>query len=315
MKSFGLLVVVCLAAVAACAHEAPVGGDDDDGGDGDVDPAFAVALAARQTPVFALPERPVTSIGRCAIEIAPRPAETRELVSAEFRRRTGLSWSLDTSSFDPVTMVLRNVRALAREVKPPVSLSNDEAVARTIDFVIANYELFGLSNTDFARVVINPGREDVNGTRIVRTVGLDGNSPLPGYEDLPALAQRWQWRVSFNRQGDIEVASATTGDLLPRLELCTDARIPAGDARLTRGVIGYQLIYADAAGQPVDVGKVEARDIGSIALTFHRSWREENTLVLRLAYAIEVTRSGLPWVFIIDADTAELIEVEQRFAT
>ena len=65
----------------------------------------------------------------------------------------------------------------------------------------------------------------------------------------------------------------------------------------------------------MDAGKVEARDIGSIALTIHRSWREGDVLVLRLAYAIEVTRSGLPWAFIIDADTAELIEVEQRFAT
>jgi hypothetical protein len=312
MKNFALLIGVCLAVVAACAHQAPVGDDDDDG-EGKVDPVFAAALAARQTPVFALPERPVTSIGRCAIEIGPRPAETRELVRAEFLRRTGPNWYIDGSSFDSVTKVLLQVRALVRDVKPLVSLSDDEAVARSIDFVVANYELFGLSKTDLARVAIDPGRENENGTR---TVALQGDNPLPGYEDFSTLAQRWLWRIFFNRQGGIELVVATTGDLLPTFDLCTDARIPGGDARLTRGVIGYRLIYSDIAGHPVDAGQVETRDIGSIALTVHRSWdSERDTVVLRLAYSVEVTRSGLPWAFIVDADTAELIDVEQGFAT
>jgi hypothetical protein len=312
MQNFALPIAVCVAAATACAHHKPAGGDDD----GDVAPAFAAALAARQTPVFGLPERPVTSIGRCAIEIGPRPTETRDQVRAEFLSRTRLSWAIDPSSFDRVTMVLINVIAAARDIQPTISLGDDEAVARAIDFAVANYELFGLSRADFARVAIDPGREQDNGTSIARTVDLQGDNPLPGYPQFSTLAQRWRWRVSFNRQGAIQLASATTGDLLPRFELCTDPRIAAGDTRLTRGVIGYRLSYADIAGRPIDAGQVEARDIGTTALIVHRAWDDErNTVVLRLAYSIAVTRSGLPWAFIVDADTAELLDVEQQFAT
>jgi hypothetical protein len=324
MKRLALLIAICCAPAIACTtgggEDIPVdpgGGEDipvDPGGGEDipVDPAFAPALAARKTPELVLPARPVTSIGRCAIAIGPRPPVTSDLVRAEFTARNGAGWSIGASSFDPTNMALSNVSTATVGSQAPIALTDDEALKLAITFVAENYELFGLSRTDLADVQTYLARR-LDGTLLVQ---FYAQNPLRGYEQFPTLVQGWYWGVAIDPSSAIQWVIAATGDLLPTFQLCTTPLIASGDPRLTKDVIGYHLSYSDSAGQFVDAGVVDASDITDLALSIHRTWLDEqHTVTLRLAYAISVTRQHLFWTFFVDADTGDLIEVQQQFAT
>lgn len=273
------------------------------------------ALKSRKEPTFVLPEAPVKTLGRCAIEIGARPDDTSTRVLAEFQRRNGGGWRTSPSSFSKFSGALRNVLEPTDGPldAPLVSLGDDEARSRAIAFVVKNYDLFGLVPSDLhgATVRVSPQRDD--GTMVSREVELRGTAAQPGYEAFDSLARRWRWTIHLGRDGQIRAATAPD-DLLPSFHLCTDAKLSPGDPKLVAGVIGYQLSYSSIGGQRIDAGAVTAADIGDKTLTIVRQGTRES-VTLRLAYAILVHRGGLGWMFVVDADTGQILAVDQRFRT
>jgi hypothetical protein len=120
----------------------------------------------------------------------------------------------------------------------------------------------------------------------------------------------------FGRDGKIGVVGVAANDVLPTLQACTKPRLAATDAKVTKSVIGHHLSFGDFRGNPQDAGEVIASNIKSTTLIVYREWKPDRiTVTVRLAYAISVHRKQLPWTFIVDADTGELVAVKQQFST
>lgn len=279
------------------------------------DARLASAVAARRTPTLAFPDRPVHSIGRCAVEIGPRPPETKDRVLAEFRARND-GWRVGPDDLNPALGIVRDALEPTDGgiTEPFAPVTDDEAVQLVFDFLAKNFDLFGLSRSDLAHVQVNPGRQQDDKTMVLRTVQIDSDIPQPGYEQFASLARTWRARFSLNRAGKLRAVSVAAQDLLPRIRLCTQPRLTAGDARLTEHVIGTRLSYSTITGQRVDAGQVEARDIQSTKLTVHRDYdKDRSTTSLRLAYVIVVGRGGMSWSFVIDADTGDQLALHPNF--
>jgi hypothetical protein len=319
MKGLVRLAGMSWAVVTACATPAPgTPGTSDPHVPSDADPLIARALAARQPPVIVLPERPITRVGRCAVELGPRPPGTRDLILAELQARNGAGWRATAWSFDPSSNVLRSILEPTdgSTSAPLVSRTDHEALALAVDFVVANYDLFGLSASDLAQVNSIVGPEQDNGTLIARTIKLQGD-PAPSAGPAPTLARTWGGSVDLGRGGQIRATLLDSKDLLPAVPLCDQPSLTPDDDRVLLPVIGYHLSYSDNVGHPVDVGDVTADDLGSTTLIIHREPNQaRNSIILRLSYEIAVHRNGpLRWTFIVDADTGELIAVNQLFQT
>ena len=316
MSRLGLAVVfVVVFAVGACASTEAHGQARAEATK--PDPAIARLLAARVTPAIVLPDPPPTPLGRCAIAIAPRPPETRDRVLAEFQARNGGGWRAHSLSFSDWGGTLRSILEPTDGTlsAPLVPLTDEQALSAALAFVVLNYDLFGFTADDIAhsRVIVGPQRD--NGTFIVRSVQLNGEGPQHGYEQFASLTRRWNWEISFGRHGKIRTVAAHA-ELLPPFRLCTKPGLAANDAKVTREAIGYHLQYSDFGGTRRDAGAVTASDIKSISLTVYRGLSKgRDPITLRLAYEIQVTRDGLSWSFIVDADTGALIVVGQMFAT
>lgn len=307
----GLVVVAAAACTAtASAQPAPPAPDPAD--------VIARALAARQLPVLALPQRSVTQICHCAIEIGPPPARTRELALAAFRARNGADWRTNDPSFVPSIGPLRSVTAPAggNVQAPVVKLTDDGALTLAVELFVANYELFGLTAADLAQVRTIVGAHRDDATAIARIIELSAGVSHASPGAAPVLARTWNARIVFGHDGKISSIGVAADDLLPPFHACAKPRLAATDAKVTKLVIGHHLSYADIAGSPRDAGEVVAGDITSITLIVFRAWKpDRTTATLRLAYEVLVHRGILPWAFIVDADTGELIELDQRFST
>src|ERR1044071_3013163 len=95
----GVVVVMCVVMLGCRAQgEDPVVISD---------ARLASAVAARRTPTLAFPDRPVSSIGRCAVEIGPRPPETNDRVLAEFRARND-GWRVGPDDLNPALGIVRH---------------------------------------------------------------------------------------------------------------------------------------------------------------------------------------------------------------
>lgn len=281
------------------------------------DARLASAVAARRTPTLDFPDRPVNSIGRCAIEIGPRPPETGERVRAEFLARNG-GWRVGPEDLNPALGIVRHaLEPTDGSIHEPIApVTDDEAVQLAFDFLARNFDLFGLSLSDLAHVQVNPGRQQDDKTMVMRRVQIDSDIPQPGYEQFASLARTWRASFALNRAGKLRAVHVAAQDLLPPIRLCTEPQLTAGDARLTEHVIGTRLSYSTIAGQRVDAGQVEASDIQSTKLTVHRAYdKDRSTTSLRLAYLVVVGRSGLSWSFVIDADTGNQLALYPNFVS
>lgn len=290
------------------------------GGEGSVvisDARLASAVAARRTPTLAFPDRPVISIGRCAIEIGPRPPETGDRVLAEFLARNA-GWRVSREDLNPALGIVRNaLESTDGSIhEPMVRVTDDEAVQLAFAFLARNFDLFGLSLSDLAHVQVNPGGQRDDQTMVTRTVQIDSDVPQPGYEQFVALARTWRAFFLVNRAGKLRAVSVAAQNLLPPIWLCTQPHLTAGDAKLSEHVIGTRLSYSNFGGQPIDAGQVEASDIQSTTLTVHREYdKDRSTTSLRLAYLVVVGRGSLSWSFVIDADTGDRLALYPNFVS
>jgi hypothetical protein len=269
---------------------------------------FDAALAARTQPEIVLPARPVTRTGRCAVEIGPRPEASAAQVVAELVARDGAGWDAFADVDRSGGGALRSIRT-PDGAGPPVALDPDAALAAVIPFVVANYDLFGLTRADLVGARVLVGSQTSPGFPYARGFQLAGRSPVAS-TDPPA----WTGEVQLGQDGTPWSMRVRSEDLLPDVSLCDGPTVPAGDPRLRAAVVGYHLRGDTAYQGPIDYGVVTARDVGAVSLVERRDpFVVAGTTKLRLAYRVDVQRNGLAWWFYLDPDTAELFVIEQRF--
>jgi hypothetical protein len=276
---------------------------------------LARALAARTTPVFRLPARPVTSIGHCMVDVGSRPPGTFDRVRAEFLARKP-GWRVEPMTIDLELGVLGIVLEPSDgEVDAPiVSVTDDQAVGLAIDFLAENYELFGLPASYLAQVHADPGVQRDDRTLISRTVHLWGDLPPSSVARRGPVRPTWDAYFDLNRAGTLRRATIVADDLLPPATLCAGPRLAVGDPKLTAQVIGAPLPYATISGEQLDAGPVAATQILSTRLTIHRQVQDGRT-TLRLAYAIVVGKVHRSWTFIVDADTGLRLDLYPNFVS
>jgi len=300
--------VSCLT-VAACVTT------ESRGFDRDPPSPLATALASRRTPEIVLPNRPMTSLGRCAVEIGPRPPETHQRVLAELVARNGTGWETTDRSFDPLSGTLHYLQRTGGggTSDRSVPASDDEARTLALAFFVENYDLFGLSASDLVDVRVYVTGDDLNppGAISGRTVELAIDfTPTESEESTYGF---WRATLTFERQGPLRFVDVQSERLLPEVPLCDRPALGPDDDRVRAAVLGYHLSYGGADGVVVDVGDVTADLVTSTTLITHRAWSPEgDRVVVQRAYEILV---GGGWAFIVDAETGERLAVYQLFVT
>jgi hypothetical protein len=271
------------------------------------DVLVAETLAAREAPAITLPDRPVTRLGRCAVELGARPNHTVAQVAAAFNARNGNAW--DAGRYDPSSRLLQTITSTA----PTASgepLADREALASAIDFLVTNYDLFGMTRDDLAH--ITPQLDLPLADQPTRRIILQGDHFFDGpAEDPPAT---WGMTLWIDPAGKVALAAMTSGELLPPLGLCDQPGLQASDPRVVASVIGYHLVFGGIAGMPVDAGEVVAADVQPAKLVTFRQ-QQDDKVTVRVAYEIAVMHDSLPWLFIVDAETGALVTVIQQFYT
>jgi len=234
-------------------------------------------------------------------------------VLAEFPARNGGGWRQDPLSFSARSGVLRNlIEPTDGPIDQPIVHVDDAQAKRVaLEFVVRNFDLFGLTADDLLHGTIRVGPERDDKNLLARTVELIGERPQPGYEAFASLSRRWRWGISFGRHGRIR-SFAVQAELLPPFTLCTKPLLAAGDPKVVASVIGHVFTARELSGERSDLGAVTAKDIRSVDLTIFEH-AETETVTLRLAYHVEVTKGPLPWGFIVDADTGALIVAYPEF--
>ena len=205
--------MTALLVVAACAPGASVG----PAAPFAEAPSLARAAASRSEPLLVLAPLAVTSLGRCAIELAARPASESDRVRRAFKARNGAGWDL---TFDELTATIRSARhetGSSRRSWDPDDRSHDGTDQRaTMDFVAKNYELFGYDADDLAALKLV-----TFGTRL-----LTGERPQPGYEAISEVTREFAADIWFDANGAITDA-VFKNRALPHFKLCDGARLAA----------------------------------------------------------------------------------------
>ena len=268
-------------------------------------PSLASAVASRTEPLLVLAPPAVTSRGRCAIELAARPAREADRVRQAFEARNGPGWNL---TIDELTATIRSARhetGSAKRSWDPKDRSHVVADQRaTVDFVAKNYELFGYDADDLAAMKLGDF-----GTQL-----LSGKRPQPGYEAIAEVTRASAVDVWFDANGAI-MDAVFMNRALPPFKLCEGARLAATDPKLFAKVLPHALSFSNYAGQIVHSPPITMADVGVPALSIYVEWkRDPARVVLHLVYAIPV-RDPERWTFFVDPDTGDLLLVRQDFRT
>ena len=280
---------------------------------------LARALDGRQTPEIVLPGYPITPVARCSVEIGPRPATTHQQVLAELVARNGTGWMTTDQSFDPLSGTLRTLMRLGTiggTSEHTIAASTDEARDLALAFFATNYDLFGLSRTNLDDVTISasPSYPDPAGGGVGYSVDIRPN--LTRTPSVTSGTDAWNALFIFGSDGPLRMATINASGLLPDVALCDRPALGPDDPRVRAAVIGYHLSYYALGGELIDAGNVTASDMSAPALITYRAWSTAlDRVVLQPAFEVLVSRNGLPWTFIIDAETGERITVIQRFLT
>jgi hypothetical protein len=303
--------LIALLGVAACAlhHATDRPAAPDESPPGAVVPVaepallLARAVASRTEPLLVLAPPAVTSQGRCAIELAARPASETDRVRQAFEARNGAGWDL---SFDELTGTIRSARhrtGSSRRSWDPNDRSHDGADQRaTVDFVAKNYELFGYDADDLTAMKLG-----AFGTRL-----LTGKRPQPGYEAFSEVTRESAVDVWFDENGSI-MEAIFRNRALPPFKLCEGPQLAATDPKLFAKVLPHALSFSNYAGQIVHSPPITMANVGAPALSIYVEWkRDPARVVLHLVYAIAV-RDPEPWTFFVDPDTGDLLYVREDF--
>jgi hypothetical protein len=236
----------------------------------------------------------------------------RDVILAAFAARNGPGWRISDLDFDGSSRVLRRVLEPTDGPRGPLmSHTEDEALELTLAFVVANYDLFGLSTGDLAHVTAIVGNESDDDSAIARQIEVRGDHGHAERGDGAASA--WTMEVSLGRMGQIRAVSQRDEDPLPAVQQCSEPGLAPQDPRVLQFVLGHHLSHGDLEGHTVEDGEVTMADIEAPTLVTTRLEHPEGTsTVLRLTYEM-VVRHGLPWSFVVDADTGELVAVNPLF--
>jgi hypothetical protein len=255
-----------------------------------------------------VPPTPTTPTTRCSVQIGPASAAASDTVRAELAKRHP-DWT--AKSFDEITGALREVTAPRRTPSTTGETSTlDDATfeARARAAIAELHDLFGLDRTDLAAARVEVRR--AHGVLVT----VRGTRPLRGFEALDVVDLRWKLHVLLDGDGNVDNIRGG-GLILPRFELCTDARLAATDPAVTAGVVGQVLTYGSFDGDKAQAGPVTRDHVRDVALSVFVDRRARDRVIVSLAYKVSVELGALPWTFYVDPDDGHVLRIVQGFET
>jgi hypothetical protein len=181
-------------------------------------------------------------------------------------------------------------------------MSDADARKAILDFVVGTHDLFGIPAEDLAHAVFGMSGPQTGGL-VARSAELNFQGVQRGYERFGVVNRSFSWSIGLGKNGKIRFANVRS-DLLPPFELCTDPKLSPSDPRLVHALVGRDL--------PGGGGRVEASQIGEKEVTVVRdTGSDRGSIILRLAYAITVDTGKRQWLFEVDADTGDVLGVEE----
>jgi hypothetical protein len=272
-----------------------------------------VTLALLAGLVLAGP-RALTPAGADAYETAPDSvilpplsAEAEAAIKRAFvERNPRVAWDPETLNVDPygTQRVIWASGRLSAPAPGPRDPVREAAAAR--EFARRNADLLGIA----AEAVASLSVRVQDRSRLMSLVS-DGPLPYPGYEHLVAFGYRVDLRLVVDGETVTFVNNRT--HRLPEFgRLNTTPSIEPDSPVILSQMIGLSLV-ADAGDDQMVIGPVEQGDLGPPLLTIAAHELEGRAQWIGLAWRYEVGRGGLPWAFIFDAHTGDLIDIEQEF--
>ncbi len=188
------------------------------------------------------------------------------------------------------------------------------AEQQAVELVRKNADLLGFTVKELEHAKLS-AREGPSDTLLSWSVRFSGTAPRSGYESFATVAKNIRITVSIQQTGAMSIANAS--EVLPAFRLCTAAPLSPKSPAVVKEVIGKALSYHSYVGALVSPGAIEPRDIGTIEKTIHVAYSNTapRDATLTLAYAVRVTKGGMPWTAFVDARSGRLITIQQNFRT
>ncbi len=256
-------------------------------------PALATARRSQTHELIDRTWGHVTSIDRCHLRLDSAMAgeQARMLVvsQARFGKRA--------------TIELTPLGDRISRIDGPIAFDNDrpadkrEATAIAKQFITEHADVLGIADeVDQLRLV---GTSDRGGGGWIVTGSL--------FRRVEGLAMSAGITIVVDQRGTI-ASLAITADMLPVFTLCEVPTLDPNGMRVRRQILGRRLAYSDSTGTH-DAGAVTVKDVGEATTRVVRIGDGEVQRVL----AIEVSRRGFHWMFLVDGETGEIVRVDEMF--
>lgn len=249
------------------------------------------------------------------------PSAERVALAERFRARNG-PWIITLGASDTPDDVDPIRRVVRRATRTPASLvpreiTSESAVREAAAFLARNADFLGFSATDVPALDVEagPAKTATYGAWVVHARGA---SPMRGYEGFASLTSAIDVLLYIGEDGAVRYF-VNLSRVQPRLSIDTSPRLGPDDARVRAKVVGRPVFAVledparpDARARELrrlPLGFVRDGDVRAIRLVVHVSPGPRLAYVsYSLAYAVEVVKDRLPFRFVVDADTGDLLE-------